>query len=282
MDKQYFETVLKNFINTAPGNFVQKEIALRPELAGMRIFDEPIFGYADAEDPYFRELKKPGVIGDHVMLPGSWLPDARTVISVFLPFTGQVKAANRARMGWPADEWLHARIEGQAFQHEICRYGAAQLEEAGFAAAAPMVDPHFAQGNPLVTDKNVQDYYTSNWSERHVAYACGLGTFSLSKGIITRRGMAGRFISLVTLARFEPDARPYAGIYDYCIRCGACVRNCPVAAISMEEGKKHPVCSSFLETTREKYRPRYGCGKCQVGVPCESRIPAAGPVSGRV
>jgi epoxyqueuosine reductase QueG len=274
MDKRSFETVLKTFVDTAPGNIVQKGIALRPELGGMRIFDEPIFGYAEAEDPCFQNLKKPGVIGDHFWLPGTWLPEAKTVISVFLPFTGQVKAANRANMNWPADEWLHARIEGQEFQNEICRYGTAQLERAGFAAVTPIVDSRFVQGNPAVTDKNLQDYYTSNWSERHAAYACGLGTFGLSKGLITRRGMAGRFISFITQARFDPDIRPYTDIYEYCVRCGACVRNCPAKAISLEKGKIHPVCSAFLETTREKHRPRYGCGKCQVGVPCENSIPA--------
>ncbi|MDR2257883.1 MAG: 4Fe-4S binding protein [Treponema sp.] len=275
MDKQYFETVLKNFINTAPGNFVQKEIALRPELGGMRIFDEPIFGYADAGDPYFRDLKKPGVIGDHVILPGTWLPEAKTVISIFLPLTEQVKAANRANMNWPADEWLHARIEGQAFQNEICRFGVTELEEAHFATVAPMINSRFfSRTTPAQEDKKDLSPFTSNWSERHAAYACGLGTFGLSKGLITRRGMAGRFISLITQAPFEPDTRPYTGIYEYCVRCGACVRNCPAQAISLEKGKSHPVCSAFLETTREKHRPRYGCGKCQVGVPCENRIPA--------
>jgi epoxyqueuosine reductase QueG len=234
-----------------------------------------MFGYASAEDPYFWELKKPGVIGDHVVPPGEWLPGAKTVISVFLPFTTQVKAANRIRMDWPADEWLHARIEGQAFQNEICRYGIAELERAHFAAAAPMIDSRFFSRTTLAQgDKKEQAFFTSNWSERHVAYACGLGTFGLSKGLITRKGMAGRFISLITQARFEPDPRPYTDIYDYCIRCGACARNCPALAISLETGKNHLICSAFVETTREKHRPRYGCGKCQVGVPCESRIPA--------
>ncbi|MDR1240098.1 MAG: 4Fe-4S binding protein [Treponema sp.] len=281
MDKQFFETAMKSFISAAPGNAVQKEAALRPDLEGMRIFDEPLFGYAGAEDPYFLDLKKPGVIGDHFVLPGSWLAGAKTVISLFLPFTKQVKDANRANMDWPADEWLHARIEGQEFQHVICRYGADRLEQAGFAAAAPMIDPRFfSRTTPPRADEKGPAFFTSNWSERHVAYACGLGTFGLSKGLITRRGMAGRLISLITQARFEPDTRPYTGVYEYCTRCGKCARNCPAKAISLETGKSHPVCSAFLEATREKHRPRYGCGKCQVGVPCENGIPA-GSASGR-
>ncbi|MDR2480411.1 MAG: 4Fe-4S binding protein [Treponema sp.] len=62
-------------------------------------------------------------------------------------------------------------------------------------------------------------------------------------------------------------------MYECCIRCGSCVSNCPVRAISLERGKDHPPCSAFLERTREQCKPRYGCGKCQVQVPCESGVP---------
>jgi epoxyqueuosine reductase QueG len=274
MEKQVFEGALKEYVRNNPGNRVAAGIALRPDLAGMRIFEEPLTGYAAAGDPYFDELKKPEAIGPHFLAPGAWLEKAETVISLFLPFTERVRAANRASMDWPAHEWLHARIEGQAFQNEICRFAAGLLGEAGFSAAAPMIDPRFSTGNPAVADRSRQDFYSSNWSERHAAYACGLGTFGLSRGLITRRGIAGRFISLVTSAPFEPDKRGYSGIYEYCIRCGACARNCPVGAISPEGGKRHPPCSAFLDTTTIKYKPRYGCGKCQVKVPCEEGIPA--------
>lgn len=50
-------------------------------------------------------------------------------------------------------------------------------------------------------------------------------------------------------------------------------KNCPANAISIENGKNHIICSEFLDITMEKHKPRYGCGKCQIDVPCESRIP---------
>ena len=65
------------------------------------------------------------------------------------------------------------------------------------------------------TEGEDEPVYGSMWSERHVAYVCGLGTFGLSKGIITRRGMAGRFCSLVTELELDADIRPYQGLYDY-------------------------------------------------------------------
>ena len=274
MDKEYFEKSLKEFIVNSPQNYIQGEIALRPELGGMKIYDEPLFGYAASDDPYFAGLKKPGIIGGHFMAPAEWLAAAKTVVSLFLPFTSVVRSSNSQNMAWPSDEWLHARIEGQVLQDKICLYAIELLEKETFSALAPMLDSRFKSGNPLEPDKTKQEAYSSNWSERHAAYAAGLGTFGLSKGLITRKGVAGRFISVITAAHFEPVKRSYTGIYDYCISCGACVRNCPVLAISKEKGKMHPPCSKFLDSTREKHSPRYGCGKCQVKVPCMDKAPA--------
>lgn len=55
--------------------------------------------------------------------------------------------------------------------------------------------------------------------------------------------------------------------------CGACIRRCPAEAITMEKGKDHTVCEPWLTRTAQLYAPRYGCGKCQTKVPCESQIP---------
>ena len=275
MDKQDFEKIVREYIQQSPDNYVKKEKAIRPELEGMRMFDEPLTGYACAEDPYFTEAKKPGIIGAHFIAPTEWLAGAKTVVSFFLPFADHVREANRQNMSWPADEWLHARIEGQDFIVTICRFVQDLLNKKDFATLVPILDPRFSGASPIAKDNTEQDYYTSNWSERHVAYAAGLGTFGLSKGLISLKGVAGRYFSIITSAYFEPDARPYKGIYDYCIFCGACASNCPAGAISKEKGKLHPPCSKFVDSVKEKCAPRYGCGKCQVKVPCETKAPKA-------
>ena len=83
--------------------------------------------------------------------------------------------------------------------------------------------------------------FTSSWSERHVAFVCGLGTFGLSKGLITEKGICGRFGSVVTTAELPRTERPYTGIYEYCIQCRACARNCPVGAISGTVKQVHTI-----------------------------------------
>lgn len=273
MEKVFLEKSVSDFIESGAGNYISKEAAMRADLAGMKIFDEPAFGYASANDPLFDELKKPDVIGPHLMLPAQWLPGAKSVVCMFLPFTGRVRDANRKNMDWPADEWMHARVEGQAFQDEICRYAISILESEGFAAIAPMIDRRFSRNSPFTRNADEQKYYTSNWSERHASYIAGLGTFGLSKGMITAKGTAGRYLSFITTSPFEANVRPYSGIFDYCIKCGACARNCPAKAISAERGKIHSICTAFVNRTQEKHNPRFGCGKCQVKVPCEAGIP---------
>ena len=274
MEKTYFEKTIKHYVHSSPENRVKKEVALRPDLEGMRIFDEPLFGYAAADDPYFNEAKRPEIIGAHFMTPDEWLAGAKTVVALFLPFTAQVRGANRLDKAWPAVEWLHARIEGQAFQDEICRFVKGLLEKESFAALSPMLDSRFNRISPTVDDKTKNAHYASNWSERHAAYATGLGTFGLSKGLITRKGVAGRYLSVITTASLAPNERPYKGVYDYCSNCGLCISTCPVEAISLEQGKLHYPCSVYIETVKGKHAPYFGCGKCQVNVPCEDKAPA--------
>ncbi len=48
--------------------------------------------------------------------------------------------------------------------------------------------------------------------------------------------------------------------------------NCPAKAITLQEGKSHIKCTRYFDTLRERYAPRFGCGKCQVGVPCERKV----------
>jgi len=255
----------KEYVSTSSGNYVSAEAAITVDLVGMKIFDAPIFAFGCADDGIFEEFRSPDVIGAHFLPPHEWLDEAKTVISIFLPYSKQVKAANAKDYSWPASEWLHARYEGQIFLKEVVGYINSLLIGTGYKSIVPSFDERFKSGTS-------ENRFTSNWSERHIAYACGLGTFGLSKGLITEKGLCGRFGSIVTELDLPKDVREYEDIYEYCTMCGKCVVNCPVLAIS-EDGKKDLPCSDFIDTTLDKHRPRYGCGKCQVGVPCMDRAP---------
>ncbi|MDR3270283.1 MAG: 4Fe-4S binding protein [Peptococcaceae bacterium] len=259
--QELIEKAIRYTLHT-PDNYITAEQAISPDLAGLQIYEAPIFAFGAAEDEAFTGLQDPQVIGPHFRLPRQWLAQARTVVSLFLPFSKDVKQSNARALDWPSAEWLHGRIEGQICSDGLCRYLQAELINDGYPTIVPTLQPEFVSAN-----------FSSNWSERHVAFICGLGTFGISKGLITEKGMAGRLCSLVTAWETPPDTRAYEDLYAYCIRCGKCARNCPAQAISPEHGKDHPPCSAFLNITKEKYRPRYGCGKCQVQVPCSDRRP---------
>lgn len=279
--KEVVSAKLEELFKTLPGNVIEGDVALLG-CDGLVMYDTPLIGFASAADPLFEQYKDPKVIGKPYMTPEEWLPGAQTIVSMFLPFTKEVKQSNRGNPEETANEWLHARLEGQKFLADVCVALQDWFEENGVHAVVPAVDSRFTQtkrpfqkGEPSL----LGFHFASTWSERHAAYAAGLGTFSLTRAIITEKGMAGRFGSLIIDGYIAPDERPYEGLYDYCIHCGACMRNCPKNAISLEKGKDQLKCAPYVNGTKKKYAPRYGCGKCQVGTPCESGIPKR-PVNG--
>ena len=273
MNRDQLLTWIQDYVQTSPRNQVMESEAISPEHIGLKFYDLPIMGVARAEESLFLRLQEPQAIGPHFLLPTQWLTNAKSVVSFFFPFTQQVKEANvREKFDVPAAQWLYARIEGQMFLNKLGQDLLQYLKSQNIQAVVPAIDPRF--WSHTLPQEEGQPAFTSNWSERHVAFICALGTFGLSKGIITHLGMAGRLFSVITDLKLEPDVRPYTDIYEYCIRCGLCIKNCPAMAIS-EQGKDHILCSAFLEETRKTYAPRYGCGKCQVSVPCESKIPTS-------
>ena len=278
MKKDEIQSLAHNLLETVPGNVLTEDMDIDPRFAGLRLFDAPLVGFGSASDPLFEEYKKPGIIGPWHMSPKEWLPGAESVISIFLPFTEEVRSSNRDETAHASTPWLYARIEGQAFIGKYIAALAACLEKQGIRCCIPQTDPrwqsvHAGTGIEGYDDVMTPETYGSRWSERHAAFVCGLGTFALSKGLITDRGIAGRFCSLIADLPLEPDIRPYREIYEYCIHCNACVRRCPVGAIDPVTGKDHPTCHAFVENSKKVFKPRYGCGLCQTGVPCEAENP---------
>ncbi len=258
-------------VNEAINRFIDKSPLNRAEEAGIeRIFDHALVGVADAHDPLFHKLKEPSVAGANHLLPEEWLPGARAVLSYFLPFSERIRRANRKR-GFPAEEWLYGRIEGQQFNEALSRHIAGFIaDKSGEKAVVPAIESGFAVADDLV----------SNWSERHAAYVSGLGTFSLSRSLITAKGCAGRYGSIITTLHLPPTKRGYSDPYENCNFCGECLERCPAGAIKpvgdqLKAGMDKPTCQAYLnKKIRPRFKPRYGCGKCQAGVQCEERIPA--------
>jgi epoxyqueuosine reductase QueG len=128
---------------------------------------------------------------------------------------------------------------------------------------------------------------STRWSERHTAFVAGLGTFGLSGGLITMRGIAHRLGSVVTDLKLLPTPRPYGDDpFAWCLRtarseCGACISRCPVGSVgeTIEERDKEACFQYYADTVGKQckgvfgWKGIYGCGLCQTDVPCEDCNP---------
>lgn len=273
--------LVDDFFEISDGNYIREDVALDSELNGMQLFDKPIIGIASANDPIFETYSnKHDIMYQKFIGPKVWLKSAKSVVSIFLPYSEQVKTGNANNLKRPSLEWLHGRYEGQKFINELSEFIKMKLEHAGHKCVIPSIDDRLDVRIGTRTNKDVNtslsltnaDYWSS-WSERHVAFAAGLGTFGLSKNIITRKGSAGRLTSIIIDIDFKATERPYTDVYEYCTFCGQCISNCPVNAIHINKGKEHTVCSKYIDWVLKEYYPRYACGKCQVKVPCQDGIP---------
>jgi epoxyqueuosine reductase len=211
--------------------------------------------------------------------PGPDPPGAAdlTVISWALSHTEATKADNRRQTQLPSERWVRSRIYGQSNNRGLHRALVAALAQKGHSAVAPALLAEHGERQSEGQGRS------SNWSERHVAYTSGLGTFGLSGGLITSLGQAVRLGSVIVQARMAPTERPYSGPFDYCLYfagsdCTACADRCPVGSMDGKARDK-TVCAQHLEVTTAEFVQRefgfkgYGCGFCQTGVPCESGIP---------
>lgn len=269
--------IITDAIHASAREIGGNRVHLEKEGAEITLFEPPLIGFAKADDPLLALYKDPAVIGEAWMSPKEWMPEAQTVVSMFFPFTDEVRSRERkADRNETSEAWLYGRIEGQEYIVAVLTGLRERLSAAGFRVCVPALDKRMKTTPETWNDGERSDLHVvSAWSERHAAFACGLGTFGLSRGIITEKGMAGRLASLLIDAHLQPDPRRYTEVYEYCIRCGACARRCPVDAITPEHGKNNMVCKARSDALRERYAPRYGCGKCQTLVPCEFCNPKA-------
>ena len=269
----WMEKLITDFIDTSPLNTLQN-------MSNEKAFDTPLVGFSRGDDPIYETLK--AVVG-----PFHWTPleifsrthkgqavaaNDLTVISWILPQTRATKADNRKESIYPAERWARARIYGEEVNVKLRQHVTAILQKNGYPALAPMLSDQW--------EKKKSDTYvfSSTWSERHAAYASGLGTFGLCDGLITPRGKAMRTGSVVARIQIPPTKRPYSDHHAYCLFyskgiCGKCISRCPVEALS-EAGHDKIKCLDHLKPTTEEYVKAhygfdgYGCGLCQTKVPC--------------
>lgn len=279
-ESAWVKGIINEYVMKSPDNSLQNE-------EHDRAWNPALVGYAKGDDPIFEFFKND--IGPFLWTPweifskkfpdSDVTPQDLTVISWILPQTEATKRDNRSRENLPAERWIRSRNYGEAFNVKLAHHVVEQLRERGFDSVAP------AQSSEWAWQESGRYGLASNWSERHIAYAAGLGTFSLCDGLITAKGKAMRCGSVVSRIDIPATPRKYEKHNSYCLffsmgGCKKCIKRCPNEAIT-EKGHDKSKCREFLFEKVAPYSKAtfgmesYGCGLCQTGVPCESGIPLA-------
>ncbi|MHA1271421.1 MAG: hypothetical protein ACTSPY_16630 [Candidatus Helarchaeota archaeon] len=264
-----------------------------------KIFSAPIIGVAKGNDPIFIKFKE--VIGPEHLTPAEmWISNGLIneielssklrIISIVFPYVKRIRDLSISQTELPADIYSIGRNYANEFIADILKKSVQYFKNAGFDAMVPILSNSY---NHIVSP------FYSNWSDRHIAFAAGLGTFSLHEGFITDLGCNVRFGSFITIAPLEITPRKSDEPYGNCLfysngTCKKCIERCPGNAIS-ESGHDKVACfiygqkiarkmnkklKKYLKPTLrhingvwEKHRPAVGCAFCQFGVPCMDKNP---------
>ncbi|MFW9895783.1 MAG: hypothetical protein ACFFD7_08260 [Candidatus Thorarchaeota archaeon] len=282
-------------------HFAQSNLNKLPKsYGGGKIFSKPLIGIARGDDPIFEKFKL--VAAPRHMTPSEmWVASGCSdtinlsaqlrIISIVCPFSDQIRKESMKAELLPAEIYSIGRNYANAFKIDVLKKLIGLFQSRGFQATAGMLSEAF----------DIYEGLLSTWSERHIAFAAGLGTFSLHEGLITEVGCNIRLCSVITNAPLEVTPRQSDDPYANCLfynneNCRECEKKCPGDAID-KNGHDKLKCRAYgrkvqLEMIkrlgsvlkphwrriRGEYRevkPPVGCAFCQFGVPCMDKNPMA-------
>jgi epoxyqueuosine reductase len=290
-------------------NFIQKLFnesnlnRLPEKFGGGKIFSYPLIGIASGNDYIFQKFKE--VVGaEHYTPLEMWNNNNKPpvsmkklrVISIVFPFTNEIREASLDPIMYhgyklPAEVYSVARNYANSFKKFVMEECIKYLENLGFQATTGMLSKYFT----IIA----KERFYSTWSERHIAFAAGIGTFSLHEALITEAGCNVRLASIITDAPLTINNRKSDDPFSNCLfysngTCKECINKCPALAIS-KDGHDKMKCNEYRLKVARRMIPRLegilkpysrrinwkdrednfpvGCGFCQFGVPCMDKNP---------
>ncbi len=223
----------------------------------------PLFAYADATDKRFFALKS--AVGPTHALPQDLLKNARTVVAYFIPFKEEIVKSNIE--GRECSRlWAQAYIETNALISDMNHFMKDELAHLGYRCSILPPTHNFDPAKLM-----------SDWSHRHVAFVCGLGTFGLNNMLITEQGCCGRLGTFVTDLQIDPTPHEEKEncLYKKSGACKKCVSRCVNDALRTDAFDRHKCYEMCLYN--DSLHIDLGlcdvCGKCLVNVPCSMKNP---------
>jgi epoxyqueuosine reductase QueG len=227
-------------------------------------YRKPLVGFSSASDPLYAKIKE--TVGPHHLRPADILPEVKTLVSFFLPFSKKVVKANSREPDFPSREWMDSYIQANNLINQISQGLVALMTSKGLKAALVGATQHY-------DDKDDENTLKAPWSHRSAAFVAGLGRFGLNRLLITPVGGAGRYGTVFISEELAPSVRPEE---ELCLfwkngSCLYCLEHCPVRALGdgPDEFDRKACKQNLLaiaSCSRNLNRTQV-CGKCAVG-PC--------------
>ena len=287
---RYIKTAIIKYTADSPLNRL-------PDYDNEPVIAEPLVGFANGYDPIFNEFKKESIIGDFHLTPLEALkvysekqkkqkvdiqPAALSVISVAFTLTKETRQSNKPDSKMASPRWRYAYGHAFGLMGETLNYIVTLLETAGCRAVAPVCT------RPMSILMSPEGLPYTDWSEKHGAYAAGLGTFGLNTSLITPSGISAHLGSIITDLAIKPSPREYDNHYAYCLHfldgsCGKCAAHCPSGAVTTGAFTAKKCMNYTMNELPALSRELEGelkpgdhpmCALCQIRVPCESGIPS--------
>ena len=219
------------------------------------LFRTPLVAFSSAHDKRYAELKE--IVGEWHLRPDELLPEAKSVISYFVPFTKTVVSEPKNTEDAPPI-WGEAYDIINSYFNHINETLSEYLSGLGFSS----------QSIPATHTYDPKEL-KSMWSHRSAAAIAGLGTFGANRLLITEKGSGGRFGALLTSAPLKVEQKPASVkcLYVKNGSCDLCHKICPVGALS-HNGIERFVCHDELSKNGKILRARGNfekadaCGKC--------------------
>jgi epoxyqueuosine reductase QueG len=229
------------------------------------LWKEPIIEIISAHDKRLKLLKT-AVSAEHLMA-GDILPDAKSIISFFVPFRENIVKSNIKGI-MASEKWAIAYIKTNDLIKTINDKIEIVMSQNGYKAGKIPATHNFDVAK-----------LTSNWSHRHIAYIAGMGTFGINNMLITKNGCCGRFGSIVINYEFN-EYKQINEIKEKCLHkingtCGICQKKCIVNAYENSKYDRYKCYKQCLENAERHKKRGYAdiCGKCLVGLPCSIKEP---------
>jgi epoxyqueuosine reductase QueG len=257
MQNDIIETIKSSVIEYDKNNKVNK------------LWKDPIIEIISAGDINLQSLKQI-VCSEHFM-PHDILPDAKSIISYFLPFQEHIEKSN-IKGTMASTEWAVANIKTDNLIRIINENIELLMRKNGHKAGKISVLHSFD------TKKMV-----STWSHMHIAYIAGMGAFGINSMLITKNGCCGRFSSIII--DYKLDEYKHIGeVKEKCLHklygtCGVCQSNCVAKCFGKDSFDREKCYEQGLKNRdhHKKYGHADVCGKCQVNLPCSMKEPDAKP-----